>query len=427
MTEAQTGRPGAFRQRMAIFRNRSFTFFFTGQFISRIGDGLFLLAMVWMMHSLTNSALQMSLVLIANLIPRIFLNPFSGALADRWRKQRTMISTDLIRAVLLGLLGTLTLMGTATPLVLILFSFVLSIFTTLFSTSYMVMQRRIVDSDQLLQANSLQQTSQTLAAIIGPAIAGVLIGIMGTGPAFLIDGASFILSALTLVFVHVEEPERSKKPLTAGTLVQDVKAGAKIVFSYPSLRVLLPSMLLFNFFIIALENLLLVQFVANVLHRGSTIVGLMEASGALGALVGGLFLSLVTTRLDSDRLLIACLVVTAVSIALVGLFREIWLVAFLLFIGALAMSFVNITFFTGIQKAVPSEKLGTVFGMLGTVFNAVTPLSQLVFGGLATWFAADHLITAMGVLGTLAALVSLFNPELRKRKVVPTEVPVDTN
>jgi MFS transporter, DHA3 family, macrolide efflux protein len=406
----------------AIFKNRNFSIYFFGQFVSRIGNSVNLLALMWLAHILSNSAanstFQMSLVLAASVVPRVLIAPVMGVLVDRWPKRKALIITDVSRFVLVAVLTVLAYTNTATIPALIVFSALMSVFSAVTMSAFRVVQKHIVEEGQLLQANSLFQTSLNVSQIIGPAIAGALIGLAGVGTAFAVDAATFAVSVVTLAIVSVREPERVRKPFTGVSILQDMRTGAAVALSFPTLRVMLPFMLLYNFLITAVDNLLIIQYVANVLHQGAEAVGLINSSLAIGSLVGSLLLSLVVAKWGRNRLLVVNIVISSLCIAATGITPFVALICLYYFIGGFCMSIVNVVFWTNIQEAVPSQHLGAVFGMLGSVFESVAPLSQLVFGGIALLFPVGGLMSALGLLAALAGTGFLLTPAMRNPKRV---------
>ncbi|KPV45565.1 MFS transporter [Alicyclobacillus ferrooxydans] len=407
----------------SVFGNRNFLLFFGGQLISRLGDGIYTLGLVWMMHVLTNSTLLMSLTLAASFLPRVVLGPMAGVLADRWRKRRILIVTDAVRFLLLMALTYLTFSHHVTAWILIVFSFILAAASTLFTPAYTVLQKRIVAEDQLMQANSLQQVSINISQIAGPALAGIFVGTVGIGAAFAIDAGTFIVSLLGLTFVQVSEPVRVHERLSIRALFQEMGGGVAVLKGVPTVRALTPFMLVFNFMLAALENLLLVQFLSNTLGQGPLIIGLVTAAGAVGELLSGTVLVFVQTKWTSTRGLVVNMVITALCITAVGFSPYAWMVGVLMFITGFCMSIVNISFFTGIQQQIPIDALGRVWALLGALFDGATPLSQVVFGELAAIVPLGPLISIMGGMATLAGLGAFLHPAVRSAKS-PSEAAV---
>ena len=397
----------------SVLGNRNFLLFFSGQLISRLGDGIYTLGLVWLMHVLTNSTLLMSLTLAASFVPRIVLGPMAGVLADRWRKRRILIITDAVRFVLLAVLTFLTFSHLVTAWVLIVFSFVLAATSTLFTPAYTVLQKRIVSGEQLMQANSLQQVSMNIAQIAGPALAGIFIGTVGVGMAFAIDAGTFIVSLLGITFVRVKEPVLVNDKLSIRAMFQEMGGGVAVLKGVPTVRALTPFMLVFNFMLVALDNLLLVQFLSNSLGQGPLTIGLVTAAGAVGELLSGTVLAFMQTKWTSTRGLLTNMVITALCFIGVGFSPYAWIVGVLMFITGFCMSIVNISFFTGIQEQIPIDALGRVWALLGAVFDGATPLSQVVFGELAAVVPLGSLISIMGGMAALAGLGAFFHPAVR--------------
>jgi DHA3 family macrolide efflux protein-like MFS transporter len=401
---------------LALFRNKNFSFFFFGQSISRLGDSIYTLALVWMAHELANSTLLMSTVLAAAIVPRIFIAPVMGVLVERWSKKAAMIVSDLVRGTLLIVLTGMAFTHTATAWALIAVSFILSTMSTVATPAYMVLQKVIVPKELLMKANSINQTVLNLTQIVGPAIAGVLIWLFGLGILFFIDAVSFFVSVATMWFVFADEPARSKTPLTMASVLGEMMSGVKIFWSFPMVRALTPSMIMYTFAVVAVENLLIVQFIANTLrvpHPTATI-GVISTSMAIGELTGSLLVSYATSRWSKEKLLVFNMVVASICVCGVGFSTSVPLICILFFIAGLCASITNITFFTGIQEAVPSEALGRVWAILSAVFNAVIPISQLLFGGIAAFVPIGLLISLLGAFGALAGASAFLNPFFRK-------------
>lgn len=408
----------------SIWKNRNFTLFFSGQLISKLGDGIYTLGLIWMMHVLTNSGLMMSLTLATGLIPRVLIGPVIGVLVDRLPKRLTLVTTDFIRAALMASLTILTMLHLVPAWSLLVFSFVLSAMATLFSPAYVVSQKVVVGSDGLLQANSLQQISTNISQIAGPALAGLIIGSFGLGASFLIDTFTFVVSAISLLLVRFEEPPQSTGDLSAMSIARDIRGGASILSNIPLLRVLTPVMLLYNFGACGLENLLIVQFVSNILHRGVFAVGAMSTCIAIGELVSGLALTVLNRRIQDMRSLVLNMMISSVAIFAIGFSRSIWVMGALLLVAGFCISIINIVFFTSIQESIPTHALGRVSSLIGALFDVVTPPAQICFGALVAILPSGILISAIGAFGLLTGCGALMHPTLRRtQSAIPQSTP----
>ncbi|SFU87077.1 MFS transporter [Alicyclobacillus macrosporangiidus] len=407
----------------AVFRNRDFSVFFAGQAISRLGDSMFTIAIVWLMHELTNSSLWMSVALAAGFVPHVVIAPVSGVLVNRWPKRRVVIRTDVLRFLLLAALTAATAAHHTAPWMLVVANLLLATASTFATPAYIVVQKRIVHDHHLMQANSVNQTALNITQIIGYAAGGTLIGLLGAAAAFAIDAVSFLCAVAAMLLIRVSEPAVERKPLTGMNLLRDIAQGVRIAARFPLVRLLTPVILSYTFFVIAVENLLLVQYIANTLHRGSAAVGAVNATMAVGELVGSLLVTSVTRRIAVQRLLIINMLVTSVCVGLTGIAPGVAVICALFGISGFCMSMVNITFFTSIQQVIPSESLAAVWGMVAAVFNAVVPVGQLVFGAIGLAVAPGRLIVILGLCAALCAAAPVWSPALRRqlRDARPTD------
>ena len=401
-------------RQVSVLRNRNFLLFFGGQLISRLGDGIYSLGLIWMMHVLTNSTLYMSFTLAAGIIPRIIFGPVAGVFVDRWPKRLTLIGTDVVRFLLLGGLTALTFTHQVSAILLIVFSFVLATMSTLFSPSYYVLQKHIVSADNLTQAYSWQSVSMNIAQIGGPALAGLIIGSVGIGMGFAVDSATFLVSITALMLVRLDEPPIIRQQLSVQGVFSDMSGGITALKRVPEVRALTPFMLGYNFLLAALENLLLVQFLANVLHKGALTVGIVMACSAIGELVSSTTLAVLRTKWTSSRGLMINMIISALSLSSIGFMRVAWAVGVLMFIAGFCMSIVNISFFTGIQEAIPTDVLGRVWAILGALFDSSTPLAQIVFGSIAVIIPLGYMISMLGAVAALAGVGAFLHPAIRR-------------
>jgi MFS family permease len=192
--------------------NRNLQLLFGGQVVSSFGDWLYVLALGILAYEITGSATVVAVLTFARLLPYAVLLPFSGVLADRGNRKVLMISADLGRgACMLGLLfaGSEETLWIAYPLV-----FLATVFSSLFQPAMSSVLPAIVGNEEkLVEANSIWSQMDAVSYVLGPALGGVLALLGVPELAFVINGATFLVSAATLLFVHVpprEAPETAE-------------------------------------------------------------------------------------------------------------------------------------------------------------------------------------------------------------------------
>ncbi len=199
-----TSSPGALSARASQdvahpLASRDFRLLFAGRSVSLLGDGAFLVAMAWQAYTLSNSPTALSLLGIAMTVPLIALLLFGGVVSDRYDRRRVMLIADALRAALLLLLGALALMGTLRIWQMAVIVAIYGGAQAFFDPASDAILPQILSASQLGRANALEQMVRPLALRLGgPALGGVLVAALGAGGAFVLDGASFLLSAATL-------------------------------------------------------------------------------------------------------------------------------------------------------------------------------------------------------------------------------------
>jgi MFS family permease len=177
-----------------------------GQTVSGFGDRLVPVALVFGVLEVTGSATDVGLVLGAGLVPRVVFVLAGGVWADRLPRQLVMLGADVIRGGAQAVLAVVLLSGTARLWQLLLLSAVYGAANAFFRPASTAVVPHTVSVDRLQQANALMGLSRSGVGIVGPAIAGVLVATIGAGWVFVVDSATFAVSALTLALLGLSAP-----------------------------------------------------------------------------------------------------------------------------------------------------------------------------------------------------------------------------
>ena len=215
-------------------RNRSFRLLWLGQVVSQMGDWFNTIALYTIILKLTGSGRDVGLLLVARFVPSFFFGPLSGVIADRFSRQRIMIVSDLLRAVVV--LGFL-FVRRADQLWLI---YVLTVFqlglSTFFEPARTAAIPSIVEDRELVAANAISSVTWSAMLTIGAAIGGFITGLFGTDVAFVLDGATYLLSAALIASIRVpKRKKRERQKLSLGRLlgITETIEGIKYVKDRP--------------------------------------------------------------------------------------------------------------------------------------------------------------------------------------------------
>ncbi len=378
--------------------------------------------MFWIKHA-TNSASLMGLILMVSDIPAILLGPFAGTFADRYSRRRIIILCDTLNGIaVLALAGMLYWQPNATKLILIaifVVSAVSSVIGAFFRPAISAAIPDLVPNDKLAAANSMNQTSLQLSTFVGQGAGGVLYRVLGAPLLILIDGITYLFSALSESFItipqHIPEKPKNRREIWRN-MKDDLKMGFRYVWRNLGLRHLFVMAGIINFFFSPFM-VLLPFYVEDQLHTTTDWFGYILAAVGLGSLVGFAIAGAIkiSGRVRS-RLLIAAIILLGLVFAVMGVWQSpIEAVATMFFMGILS-GFINISIMTILQITTPSTIRGRVFGFLNTLSMGLAPLGMGLSGIVADWL--NHKIGLIfGICGAIILLVVIlvsFQPEFRK-------------
>jgi len=383
-----------------VARTPAFWRLWVGQVVSQFGDGFYWLAIMLGVSNLTGQSVQaVGLVSMAFLLPQLPMNLFGGPFIDRVNRRHLMIVADVLRVfTTLGMLFAYR--WQVLPLIYVL-ALVQSSISGLFLPAKNALIPQIVSREDLLPANTLSQTTQVAALIFGPALAGFTIEHLGLEIAFVIDAATFLISALFLWWMPpVPTPatesvgwKRSWVALQEGVhfLWQNaVIRGVTVVVSVLFLG-------------LGAVNVLWVPYMQRVFSLGAQEIGLVDAFQGLGMFLGTALLSVRGVRSRSPRvLLLGGLTVVSAGFVATGLAPSYpFILGTVLGIG-LAVPAAQASFMTLIQSATPDRLMGRVNGAVSAIINGAMFLSMALATTLAEPVGLRESYVLCGVLGFLS-------------------------
>jgi len=391
-------------------KNKSFIFYVTGQAVSVLGDGVYQIAIMWLIMKITNNkGLAVGGAFSIFSIGELISGFISGPIADRFNKKRLLIITDFLRAVVLFTLYFLSVKNLVNMYMIVLILLVLSILSPVFSTTQFTLMPLLVESDELLKANGIFNSFTTISRILGPALGGVLVGAFGYNACFLIDAISFLVSVATIAFIRykpikVENIENK----TVVSILKSFKEGYKYLLSSKFLITLSIYALFLNFIGGAL--LPLIPIFANRFHFGSQGYGYMMSAFSLGFLAFSLLVGLLPKELPETRLMLYGLTVGSTSIILWGASKSLILVLILFFIFGFSNALTNLPLNTLLQKMIKIEFLGVVISFTSTISQALQPVSMAFSGYLADKVPISMLIIFIGISSLAISLIGFVIP-----------------
>ncbi|MGH3862686.1 MFS transporter [Actinokineospora sp.] len=374
------------------------------QTLSRWGDVFAMVALPLLVLRLTGSGLGVSLAVVAEIVPVLLLAPLAGIVVDRLGPLPVMISADLFRAALAGLLPALS--GQVGTVYVI--AFALAAGGVFFNPAAAVLVPRLVPGERLVAANSALWSAAVLSQVVLAPLAGVLVALTGFAAAFWINAASFLVSAALLARLRAA-PDTTEPQLPApGSRWREAAAGVRTVAGDRLLRMLAAGQALAALSAGA-TSALLVVLVGEHLHGGPQGFGVLLAAIGVGAATGPLLLAAASRRIDTRRPVFvfgpfALRGVVDLVLAAVG---NLAMAATALAAYGVGTSTGAVTFTSLLQTVVPEPVRGRVFAVYDMLWQAGR-LTSLLLGGLVADLAGVRVVyLAGGVLLVAAALLGL--------------------
>ncbi|HDX9579009.1 TPA: MFS transporter [Bacillus pseudomycoides] len=373
-----------------VFCNKWFAIYFLGATFSKVGSQIYRLAIPWFVFERTNSIGLMSLMWIVEVVPFVILGPFLGAMVDKWNRKKVMIWSDFGRFILVAMLPFLSLFGTIPIEIIFVIGFLLSIFTLCFDlVADFDMLPRLVKEEQLTSANSIYIGMDNLANLLGPAIAGLTIALVGTIHAVLLDAFSYLITLIVVIILPIKfgEVERSNEKMTLSKVMNEVKEGVIFLSHNKILWTLAVIGCLYNLAVGALYTVMTFHL-ANDFNFSASFVGNVYSIMGAMALLGSFIAPFVIKYMRMGYAITLVGLVSLVGTIILAVFHN-WQIAILgyaiLNIGGVML---NIYTFTIRQKEIPNQFMGRINAVYRMVLTVSFPLSGALLGGLASIFGA---------------------------------------
>ena len=387
------------------------------QAVSILGDFLAIFAVISLItFRWHGTPLQVTNVMTAYLIPIAIVGPLSGVFIDRWNVKRTMIASDLIRAVLVIGLVFVTKLDQ-----IFLIFLALSTVSSFFGPAQSVTLRTLVPMNGLLSANALMSQAFYSMRIIAPALAGLLVYWLGENSCFYLDSASFFFSAAmlsTIVVVRVVSTTGTSEK-TVGSLMKDYTAGSRFILTHPAISFVMIAMMT-GMFVLSCFSPLISVYVRDQLHAGTRSFGLISAMIGVGLIVGTQSVNALAKGFSKKYVALFGLFGVAFSTFVLALFKTALLAGTAMFGIGFAIAFIVVPTQTLMQQETPHDMLGRVSSSFMAVFSLSQLLGLLLSGSLADWIGIRRLFLFSAVL--LVVLSAIGYWWLREAKPQASEV-----
>jgi len=378
-----------------LLRNKDFTLLILGKFVSLIGSVMQSFALSLYVLKITGSGSAFASVMAVSILPKLILGPICGVFADWFDRKKIIVYLDFLSGVLvLGLYAISITIGVQLIHIYIMV-IVMSIISSLFNPAISSAIPSIMKKEELIDANSLNSMTMTIGNLMGPILAGIIYGVFGLPFTLLLNGISFILSAVSELFINLPNNNCQKKDFSYRKFTKDFGEGIRYIRSKSILSKLLICAFVINFAFNPMFSIGLTFISKMILRVGDFQYGVLQTVVVAGSLIGTLMAGKISrkfklTKIFYSGILFCGILVSLIAVNSTSVFLNLFSSNVIPFITLTAIcmliiagvSVINIAMLTLNQREIPNELIGRVSSVWSTIAMGAIPLGQIFLGML---------------------------------------------
>ncbi len=409
----------------SALRHRNFRLFWTGQAISLIGTWMQNLAQAWLVLTLSNGdPLALGTVTALQFMPLLLFSLFTGVVADRFPKRTILLITQSASMTQAVLLAVLTTFGWVQIWQIYIVAFWLGLANAFDVPARQTLASEMVPREDLMNAVALNSTTFNLARALGPALAGLIIGIAerltnstqaGVAFAVWLNALSYLAVIYSLLRIKATELYSHNKPRSTGPVLKNLKEGISFIWHSPDIltTIVVVGMLGtfgFNF------NVWIPVLSRHYLNVGAEGYGVLMAGLGVGALASAIGLAIFGKQPDRKRILISLVFFGLLE---TGVAFSPWFISSLICMAGTGFAMIQVTAAsnTYIQMNSPDNLRGRVMSVYVLVFAGTTPLGSLLVGWVSSGWGTPVSMLVGAMLSVSAAPLVLIGARVRRHKI----------
>jgi len=382
--------------KISLLKQRDFLLLMLGKLVSLIGSQMQSFALSLYVFKITGSATKFASIFAVMLIPEIILGPIAGVLADWFDRKKIIVFFDLFRGAIIGVYAILFLMnGKLSMLSIYILVIILSIASLIFQPAVSTVIPSIIKKEDLVDANGINTLIMNVGVFISPGIAGFLFGIYGIGIILVLNSVSFIVSAVSEIFIRI--PKTNKKPdkISFKSFRIDFAEGFKFIINKKIILTIIMLGFVVNFAFNPLFSVGIIYISKSVLKVSDFLYGTLQSILVISMFIAPFLCSYISKKIKLGKLLFFDIFFVSFLIAIMSIipsskFLGLFSGNIIPFVSLIVITFTicviigvgNISIGTMIQSEVPIHMMGRVSTVMNTGLLAASPIGQMVFGVL---------------------------------------------
>ncbi|MGH4123425.1 MAG: MFS transporter [Clostridium sp.] len=398
-----------------FLRDKNILLLWSTRAFSRFGDAMEMLALLYLVYDITGSGLAMGSLMLFSVLPNAIISPIAGVVSDKYNKNKIMFVSEMVRTVCIIFIPILMVTNLIELWHIYTISVLVSIAESFFEPTAGTAMVLVVGKKDMPVFNSVATISNHIMRILGYSLSGILIATVGKEIIFVIDGITFLASALAALFIKIPFKENISSEKSPHFMIELIE-GFKYVFTNKIIIAILFVILMIEFLGTPLQ-IYIPLIIERVLKVKTVWSGYFATATIVGAIIGNILYPIL------NKTFIKLHHIYLVGILILGLFiggcgyiiNPIYYTA-MFFISGLVSSLIGVWSFTEIQMRVDTSYLGRVVSIVTMVMLISSPLAGVVFGGLADKVYIPTIFKYLSVIWVIVAIISYISIKLSYRK-----------
>jgi predicted MFS family arabinose efflux permease len=386
---------------LRALHHADFRRFLGAQMVAQTGGWMQTVAQSWLVLQLTSSPFKLGLIGSLQFAPILLFSLAAGAVADRVRKRRLIVVTQIAQGCQSLGLAALVWSGHVEYWHVAVLAFVSGLVNVMDGPARQSLVAEMVGRSNVASAVSLNSASFNSARIVGPGLGGVLIAHYGVTPAFIVSGLGSAVSVVAFLMLRTAGLPRAR---SGDGVLADMRTGITYALRTPEIRLTLGLLFLVSIFVFNF-TVYVPLVVRTVLHLGAEGFGLLMACLGLGAVTGALAVGALGSRRPPITVMFGTATLACSALVLLSTVRVLWLAAILLFLIGLFGLVLVASCNTAMQLSAPDELRGRVMSLYTLVWGGVFPIGAFFVGAVSERWGVGTSLFVNGAAGLLGVVL----------------------
>ena len=407
----------------------NFGLFSLGKFISVFGTAIYAFAIGLYVLKATGSGLSFATTLLFSILPVVIFGPFSGVIADKFDKKKTIILMDTLNAVLFMVLFFISSIRQISLPIIYVSTFISTTLTTVFGTSIEAAKPHLVSNERLISLNSLSRIIDSASSILAPLIGGIIFAFINLKLFIMFNAFSFLFSAVLEIFIDFQfnPPKENEDSQGKINFISDITEGFKFILKRQDIKKIIGILVTINFFLSLSATVPLPYIISNVLKFSARDFGIIEGMFPLGIIIGALLVKRVINKYSYDSIMLFTSIMLSVFTILLGIPLAVnfvfsntsYLVYYIVvsIVLGIIISFIDIPILFRLQKTVEDAYRGRVLSTGTSMGKIVQPLAYILSGLLLNSINPSILVIGGGLLMLISTLIIQKNKNYSEKSV----------